>query len=217
MKPILKYPGSKWRIAQEIVNLFPQHRSYVEPFFGSGAVLFNKELSSIETINDIDNDIVNLFQIIRDEPEKLQKLLDWNNLSTRINEVTQRLRMVQIDNVSAISIIKKFNYDNVLMYLDPPYVMGTRRYQKGQYKHEMTNADHVELLQTVKESKAKIIISGYASKLYDSELHLWNRRELTSNDNKGKATVEVVWMNYEPPTQLTIDDFIKESIDQNQC
>lgn len=75
MKPILKYPGSKWRIAQEIVNLFPQHRSYVEPFFGSGAVLFNKELSSIETINDIDNDIVNLFQIIRDEPEKLQKLL----------------------------------------------------------------------------------------------------------------------------------------------
>lgn len=36
MKPILKYPGSKWRIAQEIVNLFPQHRSYVEPFFGSG-------------------------------------------------------------------------------------------------------------------------------------------------------------------------------------
>lgn len=278
MKPILKYPGSKWRIAQEIVNLFPQHRSYVEPFFGSGAVLFNKELSSIETINDIDNDIVNLFQIIRDEPEKLQKLLcgtpyarsvydevfvrtptnkyeqaifflikcwqghgyrlnggktgwrndvqgrekayallDWNNLSTRINEVTQRLRMVQIDNVSAISIIKKFNYDNVLMYLDPPYVMGTRRYQKGQYKHEMTNADHVELLQTVKESKAKIIISGYASKLYDSELHLWNRRELASNDNKGKATVEVVWMNYEPPTQLTIDDFIKESIDQNQC
>ena len=72
MKPILKYPGSKWRIAQEIVNLFPQHRSYVEPFFGSGAVLFNKELSSIETINDIDNDIVNLFQIIRDEPEKMQ-------------------------------------------------------------------------------------------------------------------------------------------------
>ena len=118
--------------------------------------------------------------------EKAYALLDWNNLSTRINEVTQRLRMVQIDNVSAISIIKKFNYDNVLMYLDPPYVMGTRRYQKGQYKHEMTNADHVELLQTVKESKAK-------------------------------ATVEVVWMNYEPPTQLTIDDFIKESIDQNQC
>ena len=125
--------------------------------------------------------------------------------------------MVQIDNVSSIIIIKKINYYNVLLYLDPPNVMGTRRYQKGQYKQEMTNADHVELLQTVKESKAKIIISGYASKLYDSELHLWNRRELTSNDNKGKATVEVVWMNYEPPTQLTIDDFIKESIDQNQC
>lgn len=51
---VLKYPGSKWNIATQLVNLIPQHHSYVEPFFGSGALLFNKPLSEIETINNFD-------------------------------------------------------------------------------------------------------------------------------------------------------------------
>ena len=71
MKAILKYPGSKWRIADEIVKRIPEHHSYLEPFFGSGAVFFNKESSAIETINDLDNEIPNLFRCIRDDPEKL--------------------------------------------------------------------------------------------------------------------------------------------------
>lgn len=45
MKPVLKYPGSKWRIAGEIVARIPEHHTYLEPFFGSGAVFFSKEPS----------------------------------------------------------------------------------------------------------------------------------------------------------------------------
>ena len=37
MKAILKYPGSKWRIADWVISFFPEHHSYLEPFFGSGA------------------------------------------------------------------------------------------------------------------------------------------------------------------------------------
>ena len=51
MKSILQYPGSKWRIAKQIVSLLPPHHTYLEPYFGSGAVLFNKSRSDIETIN----------------------------------------------------------------------------------------------------------------------------------------------------------------------
>ena len=43
MKAIMKYPGSKWSIAKWIIGFFPDHHSYLEPFFGSGAVLFNKQ------------------------------------------------------------------------------------------------------------------------------------------------------------------------------
>ena len=56
MRTVLKYPGSKWNIATRLVELIPEHHSYVEPFFGSGAVLFNKPVSDIETINDLDHD-----------------------------------------------------------------------------------------------------------------------------------------------------------------
>ena len=71
MNTLLNYPGAKWGMAKETVALMPPHRSYLEPFFGSGAVLFNKPPSAIETVNDIDGDIVNFFKVLREQPEKL--------------------------------------------------------------------------------------------------------------------------------------------------
>lgn len=47
----------------------PPHRSYLEPFAGSLAVLFNKPRSAIETVNDIDGDIVNFFRVLRERHE----------------------------------------------------------------------------------------------------------------------------------------------------
>lgn len=59
MKAIMKYPGSKWSLSNWIISRFPDHHSYLEPFFGSGAVLFNKPRSNIETVNDLDGNVVN--------------------------------------------------------------------------------------------------------------------------------------------------------------
>ena len=75
MNAILKYPGGKWRIALWIISYFPAHKVYCEPFFGSGAVFFTKSPCHIETINDIDGNIVNLFRVCRDNPEELAQLL----------------------------------------------------------------------------------------------------------------------------------------------
>ena len=75
MKRVLNYPGSKWNIATLIVSMIPEHHSYVEPFFGSGAVLFNKPLSDIETVNDLDSDVTNLFICIRQDAERLARLV----------------------------------------------------------------------------------------------------------------------------------------------
>lgn len=71
MNAILKYPGAKWRIADWIIENMPTHHSYIEPFFGSGAVFFNKPQSNIETINDLDGEVVNFFEVVRDMPEEL--------------------------------------------------------------------------------------------------------------------------------------------------
>jgi len=68
MRPILRYYGAKWRIADWIISHMPPHRIYLEPFSGSCAVLLNKAPAEIETINDIDGEVVNFFKMLRDWP-----------------------------------------------------------------------------------------------------------------------------------------------------
>lgn len=78
---ILHYPGSKWSMASWIISHMPEHKTYLEPFFGSGAVFFNKGPSQIETINDLDSSVVNLFKVIRDCPTELADGIQWTPLS----------------------------------------------------------------------------------------------------------------------------------------
>ncbi|MFC6545417.1 DNA adenine methylase [Cohnella cellulosilytica] len=72
---ILHYPGSKWAIADWIISHTPPHRVYLEPFFGSGAVFFTKPPSVVETINDINGEVVNLFRIMRERPIEFTRAL----------------------------------------------------------------------------------------------------------------------------------------------
>lgn len=77
VKAILKYPGGKWRIADWIISHIPPHKVYCEPFFGSGAVFFTKRPAMIETINDINGEIVNLFKVCRERPGELATALKF--------------------------------------------------------------------------------------------------------------------------------------------
>ena len=58
MEAVLKYPGAKNRLAPWILSFIPEHKVYLEPFAGSLAVLLNKKRSHIETVNDLDGEIV---------------------------------------------------------------------------------------------------------------------------------------------------------------
>ena len=88
MKAIAKYPGSKWGIADWIIGHFPKHHSYLEPYFGSGAVLFNKPRSNIETVNDLDGNVVNLFEWIKHDPERLAHEIYFTPYSRQVYEDT---------------------------------------------------------------------------------------------------------------------------------
>lgn len=266
MNNILKYPGSKWNIANKLVELIPPHHSYVEPYFGSGAVLFNKAPSDIETVNDLDSNVTNLFRCIQQDSERLARLVmitpysreeydllfepdntcssryqraagflircwqgqgfrtngyvgwksdvqgrerayalwNWYRLPEWIIEIAERLRKVQIENRPALEVIQRFNYPNVFMYIDPPYLLGLRN--RKQYRHEITDTDHEELLQTSLQSRAKIMISGYESEMYNDYLQGWHKEYFTSCAEQGKPRQEVVWMNYEYHAQMTLGD-----------
>ncbi len=249
------------------MELIPPHHSYVEPYFGSGAVLFNKAPSAIETVNDLDGEVVNLFRCIQQDSERLARLVmttpfsrevydmqfetdnsyadryqraagflvrcwqghgfrtngykvgwrndvqgresmyalwNWYRLPDWIIEVAERLRKVQIECRPALEVTGRFNYPNVFMYIDPPYLLDTRRGK--QYRHEMSDTDHEELLQAVLQSRAKIMISGYESEMYNEYLQGWQKGYFTSCAEKGKPRQEVVWMNYEHHVQMTLGD-----------
>lgn len=259
MNAVVKYPGSKWRIAKWIIERFPPHHSYLEPFFGSGAVLFTKQRSNIETVNDLDGEVVNFFEWVRNDPEKLgaaiyytpyaREVYDkawadqytetdsfkkavnfsarmmmghgfrttgekvgwkndvqgreaayaatyWCKMPEVIREAAERLRGVQIENRPAVDLIRRFNFPNVLIYADPPYLLSTRHGK--QYRHEMTEADHAELLDVLKAHRGPVLLSGYDSPLYNSALKDWRREEIEVLAQTSTVRKEVLWINREP-------------------
>ncbi len=69
--PPMAYFGAKTRLAERIVALMPPHDHYVEPFAGSLAVLLAKPPSKMETVNDLDGDIVAFWRCVRDRGDEL--------------------------------------------------------------------------------------------------------------------------------------------------
>lgn len=260
MNALLNYPGGKGKLAQTIVELMPPHKTYLEPFFGGGAVFFHKEPSRIETINDLDGDVVNFFRIIRDNPEALADRIamtpysreeydsawisgkrdditrawrfavrskmswgfkmhsktgfktdvagreyaycvkNWNRLPMDIQEAAARLKDAQIENRPALELIRKYNDPNVLIYADPPYLMQTRGGR--QYSWEMSVRDHEELVDALLRHKGPVILSGYASELYDRALASWNRLEIAARTQNHAERTEVLWYNFDAPKQF---------------
>lgn len=263
---VLKYPGSKGKIADWIVSFFPKHIGYLEPYFGSGRVFFAKPRSRIETINDIDGNITNLFKVIRDYPEELARLIyftpwsrleyrdsyqdnetdsnierarkflvrswmaigfkssdvtGWRNnvkdlngnisqwaygLPNNILTIANRLRsdgknIVQIENSPAIDVIKRHCKETILIYADPPYPLSTR---SGRiYKYEMTDEEHIELIETLDRHPGPVLLSGYSCELYDSRLKHWRRETRLTTAEGGRSREEVLWINPVANEQLS--------------
>ena len=253
LKSILKYPGAKNRLAPWICEYIPKHEVYLEPFAGSLAILFNKQRSHIETVNDLDGEIVNFFRILRDRGEELEHIIEltpfsrqeykaayevsedelerarrfavrcwmgfgcgnlyqngfksgkqakspnparaWGELSETMRLATKRLQGVQIENLPAVELIERYNTEDVFIYADPPYLHGTRK--NYLYKHEMTDANHKELLDVLVRHKGKVRWSGYDNDMYNNTLQGWNKVQKATIAEGGRARIETLWMNYE--------------------
>ena len=74
-RPALRYHGGKWLLAPWIVSQFPPHQIYTEAFGGAASVLLRKPRSYAEIYNDLDEEVVSFFRVLRDNPEALQRRL----------------------------------------------------------------------------------------------------------------------------------------------
>jgi DNA adenine methylase len=262
MKPPFAYFGGKTMLAQRIVDLLPPHQHYVEPYCGSLAVLLAKRPARMETVNDLDHELVTWWRVLRDRPEELARVCAltphsraeyvaareravedelevarrvWVLLSQgrgltlrpgktgwkhyvypsgsgigmpgyleayveRIAAAADRLSMVSLECMPALDLIRKYGQQpDVLLYVDPPY-LGTTRDHRNNYRYEMKDeGDHRDLAEALHACKAAVVLSGYASDLYDRELYAgWARHTMpafTGNSSGDRTRTEVLWSN----------------------
>jgi DNA adenine methylase len=254
MKPILKYPGAKWCLASWIVEHFPAHTHYLEPYCGSAAVFFNKPPAKHEVLNDLSGSIVNLFTMLREHGEELARRIDftpwaeseyesyeceyessddpienarrflircwqahggamhqvsgwkhngihakvypvrlWRQLPERLLATMDRLKEAEIRNRPALEMIAYYNAPDCLIYADPPYPLSTRA--RKYYRFEMSDDEHVALLNALDVHRGPVVLSGYAHPLYDERLTHWYRVTAPAVTEHGNVRTEVLWLN----------------------
>jgi DNA adenine methylase len=270
VKPPFTYFGGKTSIAERIAALLPSHGHYVEPFAGSLAVLLAKRPSRMETVNDLDGELVTFWRVLRDRPDDLERACaltphsraehqaafepatdeierarrvwvritqgfgghstrrtGWryyqnpggSNASMpaylagyagRMGPAAVRLAMASLECLPALDLIAKYGrHSEVLIYADPPY-LGSLRTWGNNYAVEMrTEGDHRELLEALLGCCSAVVLSGYASPLYDGLLSAWSRLEIatqTGNGGSDRDRVEVLWSNRPFPRQGSLFD-----------
>lgn len=106
-KPIVAWMGGKRRLAKHILPLFPAHHCYVEPFAGGAALLFAKEPSPVEVLNDVNGELVNLYRVLQHHLEELLRHFKWALVSRQIFEWE---RMKAPDTLTDIQRAARFYY-----------------------------------------------------------------------------------------------------------
>jgi DNA adenine methylase len=127
----------------------------------------------------------------------------WMTAVEGLPAVHARLRRVAILERDALKVLRQFDSPQTLFYLDPPYLHTTRSTTTEYGQQEMSEQQHVELLQLLLGLKGKVMLSGYPSPLYDQTLAGWEivDFELPNNSafgpDKDRMT-ERLWCNFKP-------------------
>jgi DNA adenine methylase len=120
----------------------------------------------------------------------------WATLPETVQATAERMRGVVIENRPADQVMKAHDGLQTLHYVDPPYLPETR--DRGRdYRHELTREDHEHLLEAIRGLRGSIVLSGYASTLYDEALHDWRRIEVKTRADRAAERTEVLWCNFQ--------------------
>lgn len=187
------YPGGKAGagVYQQIINQMPPHEAYVEGFLGGGSIMHIKKPARVNIAIEKDAAVLNryawgypmsTFERINDDALEVLPNIMW-----RVKKLAGEF----------------IHSHQVMVYLDPPYLIDTRRPQRRIYRYELSEDDHRRLLDIITQLDCKVMISGYASKLYDDALtaYGWRRVAFQAQTRAGLAW-EILWMNYPEPIEL---------------
>lgn len=187
----MKYPGGKGGagVFQTIINLIPPHRIYIEAFAG-GANIYERKFPAVSSF------------LIERCPMQTGVLRSTIAAKSDAREKAAAF----VINGDAVQVLKYWPWGGEeFVYLDPPYVLSTRT-KKSIYAYEMSDDQHCELLEVLKEISdrgVKFMLSGYRNAMYDgaAEAYGWRRVDFQAMTRGGVRT-ESVWMNYAAPAVI---------------
>lgn len=117
MPQFLAWMGGKAAVAKKIVSYLPQHEAYIEVFAGSAAVFFNKPRSPVEVINDINDELIDMYRVVRDEGLSVIRAVGWmpyaRSLFQEAMQIYQSSKFAEIDRISRAII---FIYIHKIMF-----------------------------------------------------------------------------------------------------
>jgi len=119
---------------------------------------------------------------------------DWKNYGEAFTALVERLRGVVIENRDAQQVMAVHDSPETLHYVDPPYVKSTRDNGKD-YRHEMTDSDHLELAEFLAGLSGMVMVSGYRCALYDTAFRGWRRLDKAAMADGARKRTESLWLS----------------------
>ena len=117
---ILRRLGNKKKLAKKLQAYFPPHKIYIEPFFGAGGMFFNKPKAKYNIVNDLDSDVFNLFQVVMNQKEELEKafylmpvhsdLLNYWKQNKETEPIKKALRFLFLSNLTFLGKMDTIKY-----------------------------------------------------------------------------------------------------------
>lgn len=89
MRTPITYYGGKQMMAEQIINILPEHKIYCEPYFGGGAVFFAKPKSYLEVINDNNDKLITFYSILRDDFINLNRMISESVHSEKLHRIAK--------------------------------------------------------------------------------------------------------------------------------
>lgn len=105
-----KWIGGKSRLRKQIIDLLPIHSCYVEVFGGAGWVLLGKPPSSVEIFNDIDQELISFFRVVKERPHELIESFKWDLVSRSEFE-----RLAQLDTTTMTEFERAHRFYYLIM------------------------------------------------------------------------------------------------------
>jgi DNA adenine methylase len=106
----IRWVGGKSRIRKTLIALLPPHDCYVEVFGGAGWLLFAKKPSRVEVLNDIDDELMNFFDVVRSQPDELLAQFRFELVSRQRFERLRDLSTSHIRGMSCVQRAHRFYY-----------------------------------------------------------------------------------------------------------